>query len=115
MKHKCSYCGKVKAVKYRGPCIDEFFCSKNCVLGMSGVVNIADGKCATCGKTLSGQHGMFTTTTKILISCRDSIGRLPEMYCSEECLIRSTGCLTIDEWDKTCQCVNQEQDNATDN
>lgn len=110
MKHKCSYCGKVKTIEYRGPCNDEFFCSKKCALGMSGVINIADGKCARCGKTLSEQHGIFTTMTKILISCRNHFVRSPEMYCSEECLMRSAEILTTAEWDKFYQSINQKQD-----
>ena len=110
MKHKCSYCGKVKTVEYRGPYSDEFFCSKECASGMSGIVNIADGKCAICGKPLSESHGIFTTMMKILISFRNHFVSSPEMYCSEECLMKANGCLTTDEWDKFYQSINRKQD-----
>lgn len=96
IQRECNGCHFVKTVEYRGPFNDDFFCSKECAT--RSAINLASFKCKHCGKELSNQAGIFTTKTQIWIA--DGFYRLPELFCSMECLMKNGGILTAEEWDE---------------
>lgn len=95
LKRECQVCHKMKTIEYRGPCTDDFFCSKECAT--KDIINLSMFKCKHCGKELSSQSGIFTTNTQIWIA--NEFHKMPELFCSIDCIMKNGGILTAEEFD----------------
>lgn len=89
MRRKCSYCGKVKTVKYQ--CGGDNYCSESCAVSDLHICSVYE--CAECGKRFNETEPerIFKRTSPIVVhlSCPNNV------YCSLECVLKANGCVKV--------------------